>query len=86
VLEGVVDRVDWGVRTRPPVVLMTGFGSSAVDFDVSVWTDDPWQAPRARAKLHQSVWWALKDAGIVIAFPQLDVHFDRDVVPGGASS
>jgi hypothetical protein len=24
------------------------------------------------------VWWALKDAGVTIAYPQLDVHF-----PGG---
>ncbi len=85
VLEQVVADVDWGARSRDPVVLMTAFGSSSVDFDVSVWTDDPWRAPRARSDLHEAVWWALKEAEVVIAFPQLDVHFDAPVSEGFAS-
>lgn len=85
VLEGVVAAVEWGASSRDPVVLMTAFGSSSVDFDVSVWTDDPWRAPRARSDLHEAVWWALKDAEVGIAFPQLDVHFDGPVEDGLAS-
>ena len=34
---------------------------------------------RAKSQLHEAIWWAFQEAGIVIAFPQLDVHFDRDV-------
>jgi small-conductance mechanosensitive channel len=30
--------------------------------------------------LNEAIWWSLKDAGIVIAFPQVDVHFDEPVV------
>lgn len=82
VLEGVVAGVTWGSDARQPAVLMTAFGSSSVDFDVSVWTDNPWLAPRARSKLHEAVWWALKEADVVIAFPQLDVHFDPPVQEG----
>lgn len=82
VLEGVVAAVEWGVDDRDPVVLLTGFGSSSVDFDVSVWTTDPWRAPRARSDLHEAVWWALKDAEVVIAFPQLDIHLDPPVENG----
>ena len=82
VLEEVVSDVSWAVDTREPIVLMTAFGSSSVDFDVSVWTADPWRAPRARSRLHEAVWWALKEAGVVIAFPQLDVHFDPPVEDG----
>jgi small-conductance mechanosensitive channel len=82
VLEEVVSDVSWAIEAREPIVLMTAFGSSSVDFDVSVWTSDPWRAPRARSRLHEAVWWALKEAGVVIAFPQLDVHFDSPVEDG----
>ena len=85
VLETVVDTVEWKVATHDPVILMRGFGNSSVDFDVSVWTDDPWRAQRAGSTLHEAVWWALKDAGIVIAFPQLDIHFDPPVEEGFTS-
>ncbi len=55
---------------------MSAFGSSSVDFTVSVWIDDPWNVAARRSELHTTVWWALKEAGVTIAFPQLDVHFD----------
>ncbi len=32
--------------------------------------------------LHEALWFALAEAGIVIAFPQLDVHFDPQVTRG----
>jgi small-conductance mechanosensitive channel len=69
----------WSVGSREPLVLMTAFGDSSVDFEVSVWTNDPWRSRRAQSELNEAVWWKLKDAGIVIAFPQLDVHFDPAV-------
>ena len=33
-----------------------------------------------RDKLNDAVWWALQEADVTIAFPQLDVHFDAPVV------
>lgn len=76
VLESTVEGLGWAVPTKPPIVLLTGFADSAVTWDVAVWTDDPWLARRVQSKLHEAVWFALKEAGITIAFPQLDVHFD----------
>lgn len=67
-------------QQKDPIVFMKEFGSSSVDFEVSVWLDDPWYTRQARSKLHEAIWWALKDAGITIAFPQVDVHFDPPVV------
>jgi small-conductance mechanosensitive channel len=32
-----------------------------------------------RSDLNKAIWWALADAGITIAFPQLDVHLDTPV-------
>lgn len=59
------------------IVLLREFGSSSVDFELSAWMSDPWTAPRAQSALNEAIWWALKDAGVTIAFPQLDVHFDE---------
>ena len=70
-----------GRTTRyDPVVLLKRFGSSSVDFEVSVWTEDPWRAPKTLSDLHEAVWWSLREAGVTIAFPQLDVHFDEDAL------
>lgn len=76
VLQETASKVPWRLRDQEPVVLMREFADSSVNFDVSVWMDDPWRAPRRQSELNQAVWWALKKAGIVIAFPQLDVHLD----------
>ncbi len=38
--------------------------------------DDPWQQRAFRSELRKDIWFAFKDAGITIAYPQLDVHFD----------
>lgn len=82
VLERTVGLLDWTVPGRESIVLMTGFGESSVDFAIGVWIDDPWRMKRRRSELNQAVWWALKEAGITIAFPQLDVHFDPPVSEG----
>jgi len=60
-----------------PVVLLTDFGNSSVNYQVFVWIEDPWNSRIIKSKLNEAVWWALKAAGIEIAFPQLDVHLDK---------
>lgn len=83
VLEDVVAEERWN-DVRDPVVHMKEFADSSVLFEASVWTGDPWTAPQVSSDLHEAVWWALDEAGIVIAFPQLDVHFDAPVSDGFA--
>lgn len=68
--------IPWRSRKKEPAVLMTEFGSSSVNFAVSVWTRDPWGMRTLKSELNEAIWGALNDAGITIAFPQLDVHFD----------
>ena len=72
--------MEWRNQIKDPLVLMVEFGDSAVIFEVSVWIDDPWVLRRARSDLNEAIWWAFKEQGIVIAFPQLDVHLDRDAL------
>ena len=78
-LEKAAADVPWRNAERDPRIQLTAFGSSSVDFEVSVWIDQPWDMARRRSDLHHAVWWALKEAGVVIAFPQIDVHFDAAV-------
>ena len=65
-----------------PQVIMTEFGNNSVNWEVAIWMNDPWAARPAISALHESIWWAFKAKGIVIAFPQLDVHFDPPVTAG----
>jgi small-conductance mechanosensitive channel len=75
VLEGAARGVEGRVMDRDPIVVMMEFGDSSVVWGVSIWADDPWQAPLLRSALHEAIWFGLRDAGITIAFPQMDVHF-----------
>jgi small-conductance mechanosensitive channel len=79
VLREAAEALPGRVAGFDPIVLLTGFGESSVNFEVSAWLDDPWQARRILSKLNESIWWALKKNGIVIPFPQRDVHL---VAPG----
>lgn len=78
-LEATARGIKWQSKAMEPVVLLSGFGSSSVDFMVSVWMENPWQLRKLRSDLNEAIWWALKKAEITIAFPQLDVHFDPPV-------
>jgi len=58
---------------------MTDFGDNSVNWEVAIWMNDPWTSRPAESALHEAIWWAFQDKGIVIAFPQLDVHLDPPV-------
>jgi potassium efflux system protein len=79
VLEGICSNFDGPSSQYSPVVLLTEFGDSSVNYKVFVWTEDPWNIRTLKSKLNEAVWWGLKDAGIEIAFPQLDVHLDKSL-------
>ncbi len=84
VLSGAAERVAERFEGREPLVLLREFGDSSVVWETSVWIQDPWRSQRVNSALNQAIWWALKDAGIVIAFPQMDVHLDPPVEEGVA--
>ena len=79
-LEKVARQIPWRVENLDPRILLRQFGSSSVDYEVSVWIDDPWRLQLRLSELHEAIWWALKEAGITIAFPQVDVHLDPPVM------
>jgi small-conductance mechanosensitive channel len=84
VLAGAAASLPGQVEGFEPVVLMTGFGESSVNFEVSAWVADPWQARRILSSLYESIWWALAENNIVIPFPQRDVHMSSPAAIGRA--
>ena len=61
---------------RAPQVWLTGFGESALDFELVVWLDV--EATRRPSTVKAAYYWALHDAlekyGIQLPFPQRDLH------------
>jgi len=65
------------VRENPePVVLFRRFGESSLDFELRVWVSDVDNRLPLASDLLREIDQKFRDAGIVIAFPQRDVHLD----------
>lgn len=83
-VEEVLNEVALGAEGRnehrDPVIVLLDFGDSSVVWEVSIWAADPWRGQQVRSELNKAIWTGLQDAGITIAFPQLDVHFDPGVM------
>ena len=82
VLQKVGESMPWRLENSAVAVLLRDFGSSSVDYEVAVWTEQPWEAKVLRSDLREAIWAAFKKYDIVIAFPQMDVHFDPPVTAG----
>ncbi|MBK7644401.1 MAG: mechanosensitive ion channel [Planctomycetes bacterium] len=80
VLEETSDGFPERHASKEPRILLTGFGSSSVDWEVSVWIEDPWHSRWMHSKLNEAIWHALRQAGVTIAFPQLDLHVDPELL------
>lgn len=78
-LENVAERFEHRHAGSNVMIGITDFGDSSVVWRVMVWIDEPFDAVLVGTWLREAVWFALKDADITIAFPQLDVHFDKPV-------
>lgn len=76
-LEETLRKLGWASNQRAPTVYLVKFGDSSINYDIDVWIDEVRDARHRRSDLHEAIWKALNEAGIVIAFPQLDVHLDK---------
>ena len=59
-LESVCNQLDWASSHHKPVVSISGFGDSAVNFKTLVWIENPWDAGDRVALLNEAIWWGLK--------------------------
>ena len=84
------DQVECTIRTdgREPVVWMTGFGDSSLNFVLGVWVAN--EHVKRPVALASEYLWAIDDAlhkyNIEIPFPQRDLHLRSDDRGTGASS
>jgi potassium efflux system protein len=70
-----VARADPDVLPRPaPLALFLGFGDSALQFELRVWTDSFERWLEVKSALGVALYAALRDAGIDIPFPQREVR------------
>ena len=65
------------VLTQPaPYVHLMGYGDYSVDFRLAAFIDNPLNRLTVSSQLREAVNDKYNDAGIVIAFPQRDVHLN----------
>jgi small-conductance mechanosensitive channel len=62
------------VAKPEPSAIFTGFGDSAINFELRVWIADVNQRLRIRSELGLAIDRHFRTAGIVIPFPQRDLH------------
>ena len=64
------------LRDPAPWVMFKEFGNSSLNLTGRLWTTDVDNRRALLSELHHTIYQKLDEAGIVIAFPQLDVHLD----------
>ena len=73
VLQQVAEQSSHRLQTETPMILVDELADSSVNLIVRVWTD-PEEYWDERWELTEQIKLSLDEAGIEIAFPQLDVH------------
>ena len=80
-----VARATSHAATSPaPLAIFVGFGDSALNFELRVWTDRSENWLQLRSDLSVAVYAALREAGIEIPFPQREVRLRDTGTQGGA--
>jgi len=78
ILQQVIKENPLVLKEPKPSVYFLGFGASSLEFELRIFiiSIDHWLP--TRHDLHKAIDREFRKAGIVIAFPQRDVHFDAD--------
>ncbi|MCG7636554.1 mechanosensitive ion channel domain-containing protein [Alteromonas sp. CNT1-28] len=77
-----VGKLDGVLKTPAPAVMFDDFGDNALNFEVYYWLNASSEMERrkSRSDLRFLICEAFEKAGIVVAFPQRDVHIDGELV------
>ncbi len=62
------------LKKPKPVVFLIGFGESSIDFELSVWINNPINQKVIISELNQGIWQSFEQHKIEIPFPQRDLH------------
>ena len=70
------------LASPPPDVLFRGFGDSALNFELRVWTTERVQTPQVLiSDLYFAIFRTFRENGIEIPYPQRDLHLKSIAVP-----
>ena len=69
------------LKKPKPVVFLIGFGDSSIDFELSIWIDNPIEQKLITSELNQGIWDKFAQHNIEIPFPQRDLHI-RNISSG----
>ncbi len=61
-------------KVRKPTVQLDDFADHGMRFKLSFWSSDPWEINQVKSDLRFAIETALKDRGIRIPYPQLDMR------------
>ncbi|MGB5290926.1 MAG: mechanosensitive ion channel domain-containing protein [Lysobacterales bacterium] len=78
ILEDILDKHELIADDPEPDVIFNKFGDSSLNLTARYFFTDVQQRGFLLSDLHTTINEAFAEAGIVIAFPQIDVHFDRE--------
>ena len=81
ILEDIVANHEMILDKPEPDVLFREFGDNSLNLIARYFFNDVQQRGYLLSDLHLKINDAFAEAGIVIAFPQIDVHFDREKGP-----
>jgi potassium-dependent mechanosensitive channel len=59
---------------QTPRINLLQFGASSVDWEVNIWTDEPWRREVLKSDLNEAIWFALKKHDVTISYPQMDLY------------
>jgi small-conductance mechanosensitive channel len=69
------------LKSPAPFVYFAGYGESSLDFELRVFLRNVGRRLLVSSELRFAIWFALKDAGITMPFPQRDLHIkDFDMI------
>ncbi len=65
------------LTTPAPLILLTEYADSGINYEIRYFTDDFRLADITDATVRERIWYALGRAGVSIPFPQVDVHMSH---------
>jgi small-conductance mechanosensitive channel len=66
------------LRDPPPQVFFSGFGDSALNFTLLVWTSEPRRQYEIKSDLNFRIEALLRERGVTVPFPQRDLHLSGE--------
>ncbi len=66
-------------KTPPPQVRLCSFGNSAINLELLIWAFRPHDQGQLTHELNRAIYYRFDEEGIVMPYPQLDIHMQPDM-------